>query len=111
MHGISGDIYADGVKIGSLNPGEVMVVDMVPGKHVFYWHYLNQSGGPLLKSDRLERDLPGGALLVMSTDIGMFNLMMNPSTMSTEEFVARGNTIPPDMKVVRPGSCPPTICL
>lgn len=111
VHGISGDIYADGVKIGSLNPGEVMVVDMVPGKHVFYWHYLNQSGGPLLKSDRLERDLPGGALLVMSTDIGMFNLMMNPSTMSTEEFVARGNTIPPDMKVVRPGSCPPTICL
>ena len=60
LHLISGDIYVDGVKIGSVNPKEVMVLDVIPGKHVIYWTYLNQTGGP--RNDRLELDLQGGTI-------------------------------------------------
>jgi hypothetical protein len=112
LHGISGDIYADGVKIGSLNPEEIMVVDMIPGKHVLYWHYLHQSGGPLLKSDRLELDLRGGTTQMLGTDIGYFNLTIAKGILITADTPGpANNTIPAMFKIVRPGSCPPTICL
>lgn len=112
LHDISGDIYADGVKIGSLNPKEIMIVDMTPGKHVLYWHYLNQKGGPLLKSDRLELDLRGGTAQMLSTDIGWFNLTLDKGTLiSTETPGPANNTIPEMFTLVKPGSCPPAICL
>lgn len=112
LHGISGDIYVDGVKIGSLNPQEIMVVDMVPGKHALYWHYLNQSGGPLLKSDRLELDLQGGTSQMLGTDIGAFNLTIAQGNLYTRDNPSpASNTVPAIFKIVRPGSCPPTICL
>lgn len=111
LHGISGDIYVDDVKIGSLNPSEVMVVDMVPGRHVLYWTYLNQSGGPFLKIERLERDLQGGTTLVLGTDIGWAHLELNPGVLLTDNAGGPANkTIPAMFKIVRPSSCPPTIC-
>jgi hypothetical protein len=112
LHGISGDIYVDGVKIGSLNPKEIMVVDIIPGKHVLYWHYLNQSGGPLLKSDRLELDLQGGTSQMLGTDIGTFNLTIAQGNLYTPDNPSpTTNTVPEMFKIVRPASCPPTICL
>jgi hypothetical protein len=112
LHDISGDIYVDGVKIGSLNPKEIMVADVVPGKHVLYWHYLNQSGGPLLRSDRLELDLQGGTSQMLGTDIGTFNLTITQGSLYTRDNPSPAtNTVPAMFKIVRPGSCPPTICL
>jgi hypothetical protein len=112
LHGISGDIYADGVKIGSINPKEIMIVDMIPGKHVLYWHYLNQKGGPLLRSDRLELDIRGGTAQLLSTDIGYFNLMLDKGILiSADNPGPAKNTIPEMFTLVKPGSCPPTICM
>src|SRR4051794_10165562 len=39
-HRTSGDIFIDGVKIGSVNPDEALVVDIIPGKHALHWDYL-----------------------------------------------------------------------
>jgi hypothetical protein len=112
LHDISGDIYVDDVKIGSLNPKEIVIVDVIPGKHVLYWHYLNQKGGPLLKSDRLELDLRGGTAQMLSTDIGWFNLTLDKGLLiSADNPGPANNTIPATFTLVKPGSCPPTICL
>jgi hypothetical protein len=113
LHLMSGDIYVDGVKIGSLNPKEAMVVDMIPGRHVLNWTYLdNQTGGPLLKSEPLELDLRGGTTQMLGLDIGAFELTVNKGILITADNPGpANNTIPPMFKIVRPGSCPPTICL
>ena len=110
LHLFSGDIYADGVKIGSLNPKEIMVVDMIPGKHVLYWTYLNQSA--TVRNDRLEIELRGGTTQMLGTDIIGFDLSINKGLLITADNPGPpNNTVPPVFKIVRPSSCPPTICL
>jgi hypothetical protein len=112
LHGISGDIYVDDVKIGSLNPDEALVVDMIPGKHMLYWHYLNQTGGPFLKSERFESNFQGATAYVLFANMGFAHLEIAPGTVTTKDSPGpANNTIPSIFKIVRPGSCPPTICL
>jgi hypothetical protein len=112
VHSISGDIYIDEVKIGSINPKEAMVVDLIPGKHELHWHYLNQSGGALLKSQRFENVFEGGTTHVLFANIGWFDLEVAPGIVVTKDNPGpANNVIPPLFKIVRAGSCPPTICL
>ena len=110
LHLTSGDIYVDGVKIGSINPKEVMVVDVIPGRHVLYWTYLNQSA--TVRNDRLELDLRGSTTQMLGTDINAFDLIINKGLLVTADDPGpKNNTVPPVFKIVRPSSCPPTICL
>jgi hypothetical protein len=109
LHLTSGDIYIDGVKIGSLNPKEVMVLDVNPGKHVIYWTYLNQTGGP--RNDRLELDLQGGTTQMLGADINGFDLTINKALLVTADNPGPRSPVPPVFKIVRPSSCPPTICV
>lgn len=112
VHSISGDIYIDEVKIGSLNPKEAMVIDLIPGKHKIHWHYLDQSGGPLLKSQRFESDFEGGTTQVLFANSGWFDLEIAPGIVVTKNNPGpTNNVIPPMFKIVRAGSCPPSICL
>jgi hypothetical protein len=111
-HGTSGDIYIDGVKIGSVNPDDALVVDVIPGKHSLHWHYLNQTGGPLLTSERFEQDFQGATAYVLFANMGVTTLEIAPGTVATKDNPGpANNTIPPVFKIARPVSCPPTICL
>jgi hypothetical protein len=111
-HRTSGDIYIDGVKIGSVNPDDALVVDVIPGKHALNWEYLNQTGAFLMKSERYEPDFQGATAYVLFANIEAFRLEIAPGTIATKDSPGpANNTIPPVFKIARPASCPPTICL
>lgn len=113
LHNVTGDIYVDETKIGTVNPKEAMVVDIVPGKYTLYWLPLNKTEWALLKSKRFERIFDGGTAHVLFANIEPgFGLEIAPGLVVTPTEPAKpNNVIPPMFKVVRPASCPPTICL
>jgi hypothetical protein len=107
-HYISADIFIDDVKIGSVNPSEVLVTDIVPGNHVFRWQEYNRTPSPLGTITPLQQNVEAGTILFLSTNL-------------TKGFaVERGvvdykltkdkKAIATDVRIVRPSSCPPTIC-
>ena len=112
LHGITGDIYIDDVKIGTLNPKEAMVVDIIPGKHSVSWFYMGKDEWALLKRTRTHRDFAGGSAHVLFANMGDWDLEVAPGIVVTAtEPGPANNVIPPLFKVVRPTSCPPTICM
>ena len=112
LHSITGDIYIDETKIGTINPKEAMVVDVIPGKHSLHWHYMNQTGGPLLRSKRFETDFAGGTANVLFANVGWFDLEIAPGIVVTASNPGPANNVIPSLfKVVRPSSCPSTICM
>ena len=104
-HYISADIFIDDVKIGSINPGEAMVMDVRPGTHVFRWQEFDRRPSPLGTITPLQLNVQGGTVLFLSNNItkgfAMEGGVINVDTMR----------VAADVKIVRPSSCPPTICL
>jgi hypothetical protein len=112
LHGITGDIYIDEVKIGTLNPKEAMVVDVIPGKHSLSWFYMGKDEWALLKRTRTEREFAGGTAHVLFANVGDWDLVVAPGIVVTATDPGpANNAIPQQFKVVRPSSCPPTICI
>lgn len=112
LHSISGDVFIDGTKIGSLNPNEAMVLDVVPGRHTLHWQYLNPSGNPPLPSAPFESEFKGAAAYVLFVNLGAASLDVAPGTVSTKENPGPANNRMPNLfKIVRPSACPPTFCL
>lgn len=107
LHYYSTDIYVDGVKIGSLNPKEIMVFDVVPGKHVTYYEFLNKTDG---SSERTELDSQGGSIQMLATNIGSNLQMTKGHVYSAGGRGPTTSTVPAMFTIVRPSSCPPTIC-
>lgn len=104
-HYYSADVFIDDVKIGSVNPGEVMVMDIVPGNHVFRWQEFNRTPGWMVTITPLQLNVAGGTVLFLSTNITKGAAMEGGVIDVTKVVIAR------DVRVVRPSSCPPTICL
>lgn len=112
LHGITGDIYIDEVKIGTLNPKEAMAVDVIPGKHSLSWFYMGKDEWALLKRTRTEREFAGGTAHVLFANVGDWDLVVAPGIVVTATNPGpANNAIPQQFKVVRPSSCPPTICI
>jgi hypothetical protein len=105
------DIYVNDVKVGAVNPGEVMVFDVAPGKYTFSWtmHKLRRdSWGDTSRPSQL--DLPGGQISYISADQFRTTYYMNAQAMPflLDKDAKR---LAPDAKVVRAASCPPSICI
>ena len=112
LHGISGDVFIDGTKIGSLNPNEAMVLDVVPGKHALYWQYLNPTGNPPLPSEPFETDFKGGSAYILFVNLGLASLEIATGTVrSRDNPQPAHNNIPNLFRIVRPSACPPAFCL
>jgi hypothetical protein len=109
-HQMAADIYVDGQKIGSLNGGEVIVFDLVPGKHSLWWTMLDRPTVLFGKSPHLEKVLNGGQVLFLTNDVRDFDYQLTviPGT----DYVEGGQINPKlKLKVTRPANCPPTICV
>ncbi|MCC8432334.1 hypothetical protein LJ725_25445 [Reyranella aquatilis] len=113
LHDVTADLYVDETKIGTVNPKEAMVVDIVPGRYSLHWLPLNNTEGLLLKSKRFETEFAGGTAHVLFANIEPpFGPEIAPGIVVTPTNPGpANNVIPPLFKIVRPASCPPTICL
>ena len=85
--------------------GEAMVMDVRPGTHVFRWQEFDRRPSPLGTITPLQLNIQGGTVLFLSNNItkgfAMEGGVINVDTMR----------VAADVKIVRPSSCPPTICL
>ncbi|HEX7776471.1 MAG TPA: hypothetical protein VF449_08075, partial [Parvibaculum sp.] len=63
------DLLANGQTLGGVNPGQVLVVDLVPGKYEFAWHERAESKTGGLTSPTVSEDLHPGDLLYLRADI------------------------------------------
>jgi hypothetical protein len=109
-HSISADIFIDAVKIGTVNPGEVMVFDAKPARYTMWWQAHNRDKLLLTEWRRQDRMLNGGQVLFLTADWNEDSTDLN--TLVGTQFVEQGRLNPKlNLKVTRPASCPSTICI
>lgn len=104
-------IFVDGTKIGSLDPSQAMAFDITPGQHSFYWEELR--GRALLhKVEPLTVTLNGGTLTPLQADNEGMTLKIKQG-FGPYQLANQGGRqqIQPNIEIVRPSSCPATICL
>jgi hypothetical protein len=122
LHDMAGNIYVNDTKIGTLNGREAMVFDVAPGAYSFSWIPFKEGPEYLKRAEPSVHNLNGGALLVIGTwyDSGLIvdkrYLMHRVSTdvrdhgSSAKNADAARLAIAPGTLIVRPSSCPPTLC-
>jgi hypothetical protein len=109
-HFLPADIYVNDTKIGSVNKDEVMAFDVTPGTYTFTWNIANVKPG---KGETMQPgvfQLRGGRITSLSAD------NITTGYFFTEGLVPGlidkdGRRLAPNVKVVRPALCPPTLCL
>lgn len=109
-HSLPADIYVDNIKIGTVKPKEAMVFDVAPGRYTFTWMIYNQKAGLGEEMKPSVFELRGGTVAGLSADVAAFTFSVNQGVM-TFLFDKDGQRLAPDVKVVRPVHCPPTICI
>jgi hypothetical protein len=109
-HTLPADIYVNGVKIGTVKPKEAMVFDVAPGSYRFTWMIYNQKAGLGEEMKPSTFDLRGGTITKLSANLASFTFSVDEGVMVIlmDKDLQR---LAPDVKVVRPALCPPTICL
>lgn len=122
-HYKAGDIYVNDTKIGTLNGLEAMVFDLAPGQYSFRWIEYKQGPESLKRSEPSIRNLNGGGLLLLSTwyDSDLIvdkRYQMKPISRDIRNYQTSSKDsggkrlgIAPDIMVVRPSECPPSLCL
>ena len=104
-------LFLNGAPIGGLNPNEAMAIDVTPGRYTLHWTEL---GGKALmhKLEPGTFDVRSGELLVLQTDFDNWVLKMGrgfrPGQTTT---VAGREQVDPNIEIMRPSNCPPTVCL
>jgi hypothetical protein len=105
------DIYVNNTRIGSVNRGEVMVFDVVPGSYTFAWFIANVKPGPGKATMRPGVfELSGGKITSLSAD-HVYTTYYLAEGLVPALIDKDGRRLAPDVKVVRPALCPPTLCL
>lgn len=122
-HYKAGDIYVNDTKIGTLNGLEAMVVDLAPGQYSFRWIEYKQGPESLKRAEPSVRNLNGGGLLLLSTwyDSGLIvdqRYQFKPVSRDARHYQTSSKDggdkplrIAPDIMIVRPSDCPPSLCL
>lgn len=121
-HDMAGNIYVNDTKIGTLNGREAMVFDVEPGAYSFRWVPFKEGPEYLNRAEPSVHNLNGGGLLVLANwyDGGLIfdrrYLMHRVSTDVRDQGGSSKNgdtgrlMITPGTLIVRPSSCPSTIC-
>ena len=123
-HDMPGDIYVNDTKVGTLNHSEAMVLDLVPGAYSFSWITFKESVATMKKrSEPSRHNLNAGSLLLLMTwyDSGLIvekrfemhraSLDARDHQRSSADATDKRLAISPDIMIVRPSSCPTTMCL
>jgi hypothetical protein len=122
LHDQPGDIYVNDTKIGTLNPREAMVFELAPGAYTFRWTAFQSGPDGLKRAKPSVHNLNGGAVLPLSTwyDSGLIvdqryeihtvsrdprNLNNPPKDIANSRVALKA-----DLMIVRPSTCPPTLC-
>jgi hypothetical protein len=109
LHPYVAAILVNGVRIGTLQPTQVMVFDVPPGTYSFTWRMYDR--GPALLEETVPsvHTVAGGTLVMMENDVLSGKYTM--SSLREGVYVTPQKRVSPDFEVVRPQTCPPTICL
>ncbi len=104
-------IFVNDTKIGSLDPKQAMVFDVAPGQYSFHWTEIAGKAW-LHKIEPLTVTLSAGAVTPLQADSEGMTLKINqgfgPYQLANQ---AGRRQIQPNIEIVRPQSCPPTLCL
>jgi hypothetical protein len=109
-------------KIGTLNPREAMVFELAPGAYTFRWTPFQSGADGLKRAKPAVHNLNGGAVVPLSTwyDSGLIvdqryevqkisrdprNLNNPPKDVANSQVALKA-----DIMIVRPSTCPPTLC-
>lgn len=116
-HDQNANIYVNGSKIGVLNAREAMVFDVAPGAYSFSWIPFKEGPEYLRRAEPSTHNLNGGGLLILSTwyDSGLivdkrYTMQRASREARAADGSAAGLAIRPGIMIVRPSSCPATIC-
>lgn len=103
------DIYVGDIKIGALERMQVMIFDVVPGQYAFSWKSYGRSYALLEKPVPSIHTLAGGTNLMLQSDLSSMRYLMSP--LHGSFYLTSNRRVSPDFEVVRPSTCPPTVCL
>lgn len=122
LHDQPGDIYVNDTKIGTLNPREAMVFELAPGAYTFRWTEFKSGPDGLKRAKPSVHNLNGGAVLPLSTwyDSGLFvdqryevqKISRDPRNLNNPPKDPANSRVAlkDEFMIVRPSSCPPTLC-
>jgi|SRR4029450_13786418 hypothetical protein len=105
-------IFVNGTKIGNLDPRQAMVFDVAPGQYSFHWTEI--SGKALLhKIEPLTVTLQAGAVTPLQADSAGAMTLTIKQGFGPYQLTNQGGRqqIQPNIEIVRPQFCPPTLCL
>jgi hypothetical protein len=122
FHYKAADIYVNDTKIGTLNALEAMVFDVAPGAYTFRWTEFGAGPEGLKRSKPSVRNLNDGGVLALSTwyDGGLIVdqryemrvISRDPRDLNNppKDASAARVALKPNIMIVQPSSCPPTLC-
>jgi hypothetical protein len=104
-------LIIDGNKVGQIDRGDVMVLDVVPNTYNFSWQY--PSGDS--KMNFLKRQVKAGDVVIIQANwntggagFGLIGAALSPPEYQINEVGDRG--IVSGKRFVKPTTCPSTIC-
>jgi hypothetical protein len=104
-------LIVDGNKVGQIDRGDVMVLDVVPNTYNFSWQY--PSGDS--KMNFLKRQVKAGDVVILQANwntggaaLGLIGAAMSPAQYQINEVGDRG--IVAGKRFVKPSTCPTSIC-
>ena len=104
-------LIVDGNKVGQIDRGDVMVLDVVPNTYNFSWQY--PSGDS--KMNFFKRQVKAGDVLILQANwdtggagLGLIGLAVSPAEYQINEVGDRG--IVSGKRFIKPLTCPTNIC-
>ena len=116
-HGYPSSLWLSGNLVGSVNKQDVLVADALPGTYDIYWTSGPDAIGPdAIKATKQTVSIMAGEYYVIranfnvgGTGFGLLGALANPP--STEILFNKDTTDIGSLKLVKPISCPATICI
>jgi hypothetical protein len=103
-------IKMDGVIIGGIKPNEAMIVEVRPGQYTVQWEELK--GRPLAATIvPMTLTLQGAELVPLQTTFDSWDYKMTRGFNPGQLAPGSPQRVNPDIEIMRPTSCPPTVCL
>jgi hypothetical protein len=103
-------VRMNGLLIGGIGSNSAMVLEVRPGQYTFAWEEL--SGRPLAATIvPTTLTLTGGEVAPLQMDFENWDYKVNRRFNPGQLTAGSPQRLNPDIEIMRPTSCPPTLCL
>lgn len=109
-HSLPADIYVNDTKIGNVSSGEALVFDVRPGDYSFTWMIYNQKKGFLEEMEPAQVTAEAGKIVLLSAELNGYTFAFDRGVL-TSLVNPGGKSLKDGVRVTRPATCPPSICL